>query len=166
MDKGELAQSRIDQVTRAVKFRNGIVHKSGHLPGGVGEEIIRESVSAVLGLASRLAAKRDHLRLAPSLQKLAEETAAELGVRVPTLNALLRHHDTAEFQLGFAGALADDEHLVKIVFTLANKLSAIDPRFDRDRHLVATFEVFLGARARWVQGNLVKLPTLQPPCQT
>jgi hypothetical protein len=163
IDRKELAGSNIDRVTRGVEFRNTIVHKTGHLPTGVDDDTVRESIWAVLSLASRLADKRDRLRLAPSLQKVAQEVATELGVPIPTITAVFRHIYHVGLSFSFLVPFPDDDKLEEVARVIGSKLAAIDARFNPKKHLGVEFAQVGTTVGTWSEGNLRKLAEPLPP---
>lgn len=132
----------IDLVLKAVKWRNDITHKSGHLPQGIPDERVREAIYAVLKLARQLAERRDDIRASPETVKIAKALMSTPHMLQPTIWVEPWHRIT--IKMPFFSPFPSKEEMQAIADEAGRQLKIRDPRFDRDKHLLIRFEDFAG----------------------
>jgi hypothetical protein len=148
----------ISRVLQAVRWRNDVVHGTGHLPE-LSEQELREGVGAVLGMALLIAGRRDELAGEPAMQAVTSRLLNELGGGMsrplPVLRAGSQHRVTADFYYLASSAFPDVNEINAIVNRLAQLLVERDIGFDRNRHLHVRFTTLPNdVRADWLGGRL------------
>lgn len=149
----ELARIKHDDVTRTVRYRNGVVHETGNLPEGLDPVLVKEGVWAVLTLAMNLADKRDELRRMPHLDAIAREVAASHGVPLPRIRNIGPHSYTAAFNLPFVD-FPGDEKLAAVAADLTERMTQLDARFRPDANVWIVFKQGDPVIAVWVDGQI------------
>jgi len=136
----ELKNVEFGQVLKAIKWRNNIIHKSGHLPPGLQEEIIRKHISSVLKLVFLLAKSRNQIESIPEMQVIGTELSKRMSVPFPNIWVAARHRVIMEFEFFVIPseypALDKLEAIVQEAITL---LSERDKRFRGEEHLYVRF---------------------------
>ena len=160
----ELQGAEIDAVIKAITWRNDIVHKYGMIRQGIPEKVVRDGVSSVIRLAGLLETRYEELRADPELQAVAKEMGQDLGGGFSAPVILLRspepHHIVADIVYITEKAMPDRAGLQTIVDLLADKLSARDAAFDKNRRFFVRFVVLPNdVLARWSDGELTILRT-------
>lgn len=149
-----LASIQLDHVLFAIEWRNKVVHRTGHLPDHLTEEVIRQRISSVFALAKLLAHRRDQLKAAPEMNKIAKA----LSEKYPTSNPkifLVDRHRVAMLMTFFPFIVPEEEILKAIADNLSSHLMIRDPRFEPNKHLSIEYLLLPGkAAARWRNGQL------------
>lgn len=151
LDPDDLKKINIDNVRTAINWRNGIIHKTGHLPR-VPEEELRKRVADVLTLADLLGRKRDQIHSSPELQQIGNQLSQKFGLPGPTILRLGKHRILIDFDFLLSSEIPSD--LETVLESVAKEASFIfatkDPRFSAAEHLHVRFLVFFqGVKARW-----------------
>ena len=155
LNKRERQAAEIENVLRAVKWRNEIVHKTGRLPSGAAEESLRESVWATLQLAQLLASKRDDLASRPDAAAMADQLSKTHGVDVQEMKFLDSHRVTLRVHSGFEKKPLSDSEIAEIVADISARCKARDTRFVSGSHLSIAFtKGLLATYALWANGKL------------
>jgi hypothetical protein len=143
----------IDEVLTAIRCRNHIVHKTGHLPTDIPEETVRNSINAVLMLTDILATESRQIQMSPTLQILAEEIAQAHKVPKPTIRVLRSHRFLLEFWS--VGEAPTPQAMEAVCLDGGKRLKAFDEWFEPEQDLFARFEKFPSKLvAQWAQGKL------------
>jgi len=155
----ELANVRVGEVLKAVNWRNGIIHKTGHLPLGLPDQEARDSIFATLELALFLSRRRDEIAATPELQELAQAISSTHKVSVPTIQPSWSHRVSVSFRSFLSQTLPSEAGMLQIIQDLCTRLKNRDKRFVPEDHLHATFGGLLGGvRAVWSKGRLEVFP--------
>lgn len=155
LTKNERQAAQIEDVLRAVKWRNEIVHKTGRLPSTIAEKLLRDSIWATLQLASLLANKRDDLASTPDATAMANELSKQHGVDVQEIKFLGGHRVTLRVHSGFEKKLLADAEIDGIVADISARCKRRDTRFVARSHLSIAFtKGLLATYARWANGKL------------
>lgn len=142
------------KVLNAIKWRNDVVHDTGHIPKGVEEPFLRECISNVIRLSQILAINRDQLQAEPELVKIAQKVADTNKSPVPSIRRANRHYFHVEINY-FGIDPLDSSSFNNIASDLSKELSAIDERFDAKEGLYIRFVRFYSKTiARWIKGKL------------
>jgi hypothetical protein len=144
MHESYLRDVKLDQVLKAVKWRNHIVHKSGNLPADIPLVMVREHIFAVLGLARVLAELHVDISAFPDRGKIGEKLKANWSGRIGWPNLWIKpwHKVYAEVACGIGPPLTSEE-MKAIAEELGGYLKARDKRFDPNIHLHVYFKNFL-----------------------
>ena len=157
----EMAGIDLGAVLRTISLRNKIVHQSGHLPDGIPEETVRQGISAVVGLAHRLAHKRDSLKRAPDLQRLSQEIASKFGIRAPTIEWAFRHMFTVRFPF-FFDPIPPMDRLAEVSQAVVEGLIQLDSRCKPNTDVFIFFSQYGTEVATWQRGRFVVIPGSPP----
>jgi hypothetical protein len=145
----ERKEAKLESVLKAIKWRNGIIHKTGHLPVSTPEQEIKDCIYAMLNLSLQLAERREKLRVEPELHELARRVGEKFKVPIPTIDALMYHCIRVKFD--FPGhnllfphkatpvPIPNAEIMRKIVGELELMLKVRDPMFNAAKHLAVFF---------------------------
>src|SRR3990172_4309857 len=85
LDPNDLKKINVDNVRTAVEWRNGVIHKTGHLPQGVPEEELRRKINDVLSLALLLGRKQEQISSSPELQRIGNQLSQKFRLPNPTI---------------------------------------------------------------------------------
>jgi len=143
----------MEDVLTAVRMRNHVVHKTGHLDPNIPEETVRKSVNAVLMLTDILANEWLQIEMDPTMKSLAEEIAKVQGVPSPTIRVVRKHRILMDFW--FIGQVPESLKLDELCIDAGKRLVAIDKWFDPNEDLFIRFEQFPNQIiATWHHGKL------------
>lgn len=150
----------INQVLKAVEWRNDIVHDTGRLPTGPTEQHFRDGITAVLALSILVAGKRDELAGEPRMRAVASKLSQEWGFLfsgpMPALRAQGQHRVVANINYISSRSIPNVDRMNQMVDRIATLLAEEDHGFDRNRHLVVKFTALPNiTRARWSAGKLI-----------
>jgi len=152
-DEGRAVQ--LDKVLQAIRLRNGIIHKTGHIDPSVPREEVHDATYAMLNLALTLGRKREKLRAEPEIEQIAKAIADNFHCPSPEIEVLKYHEVSATFSfrsktppylraisssLSTDETIPDQDGLQDIIGGLAAKLKERDSYFDLKRHLLAKFQ--------------------------
>lgn len=155
----ERQAAKLDSVLRAIKWRNKIIHDTGHIPHSVPPQEVSDSVYAMLNLALKLADRREKMRCEPETQRIAQELSEKLNSPTPTVELLKHHKVEVRFsylkegplflrRIGMASTpthpAPDEVGMRQTVDEVILKLIDRDSRFDPAKHLSVVFEWALG----------------------
>lgn len=154
LDQNDLKDVEIDKVIIATRWRNAVVHKTGHLPRHIKEEQLRDGIANVLALSQILARKKRQIELEPELQTIAKEISETNNVPIPSIFHLGRHFYSV--RINFLFKEIPREHILKqISEQLAERMKQYDSRMDPSLHLFISFERFPNrVCARWRKGEI------------
>ncbi len=153
----ELEQLHLDEVQKAIGWRNKIIHSTGRLPRDVPPETIAEAIVCVLALALYLGDKRRNLLSAPAIRAIEEDVRTSHGVDTCSIRSLDHHAFAVECR--YWSSCPSSEKMTETVVGLGTRLKTLDARFVPEEHLTVTFEGVLGgAFARWNKGSLETIP--------
>jgi hypothetical protein len=154
LGRKDLNKINIQEILKAVEWRNHIIHKTGRLPKELKEDALRDGIWSILTLAELLARRRNQIQADPGLQKIAKEVSDDNKVPIPTIWARQRHHILVEIEF-FFDEIPESRVFEKASQDLAIKLKQRDTRFEADKHLFVRFLQFPKKTiARWQKGNL------------
>ena len=162
MHESYLRDIKLDQVLKAVTWRNNIVHKTGQLPTDVPVETVREHIEAVLDLARTLAELYVNTSAAPDREKIAEKLKSNWSGRIlwPQLWIKPWHKVYAEVGCDIGDPLTEDE-MKAIAEELGGYLKARDKRFDPTSDLQVNFTRYLGESiGRYIFGQVLLAPAI------
>lgn len=163
LSKEEKKAAKIEDVLRAINWRNEIVHKTGRLPSSIAEESLKDSIWATLELAQVLAYKRDDLACKPDEIAMAYEISKTHGVDVQKIKFLGNHRVTVQVHSGSGKQTLTDTAIDGIVVDISARCKKKDNRFVPSSHLHITFvKGILTAYARWANGKLERFPHPEP----
>jgi hypothetical protein len=149
------SRQRLDKVLKGIRWRNKIIHHSGHIPPSVPAEEVKDAIYAMLSLALTLGSKRDELRAEPEMERISAAIAAQFQCPRPEIEVMKYHGIAATFSFQSKAPLylraigrslpADDkipdqDGLQRIVDGLASSLRERDPYFHAKKHLSAKFQ--------------------------
>jgi hypothetical protein len=155
----ELKNVRVGEVLKAVKWRNGIIHKTGHLPPGLSDQEARHAIVATLELALFLSHRRDEIAAMPELQELAQGISSTHKLPVPTIQPSSSHRVSVSFRSFLSQGLPSEAGMLGVIQDLCARLKKRDKRFVPEDHLHVTFGGLLGGvRAVWSKGRLEVFP--------
>lgn len=144
----------VNNIIRVVRWRNNIIHRTGHLPENVGEKSLKDGIFQVLSLVLKLARLRDRINSSPELEKIAVKISENNNIPVPTIFDLGRHLVLVEIQFVFK-ELPSKEVLGNTAHRLGEELGRRDTRFKPEEHLFIRFLKFPKETvARWREGKL------------
>ena len=161
LSRDEIEKLDVGLVIRTIRLRNTVIHKTGNLPTGIPEEGVRNGIVATVELATKLAEKRDWLRVAPDLHQIAQQTATASQVPLLSIEAIFPHHYAVSFDFYFEQFPTDDQ-LKELASDLGSRLSAYDPRFKADTNLWILFRQLSKTVSAWGEGRLKKLKDPMP----
>jgi hypothetical protein len=149
----------VSNVLQAIRWRNELVHETGHLRESLTEIEIRRGIAAVVVLASILASKVEELAAADEMLRLTRKLGEEFGVSLsrlpPNIRAGEMHRVLVDFNYIVRTDLPQAGTMERIVARVSELLAMRDPRFEPQRHLTVRFLVLPNIiRARWVGGRL------------
>ena len=155
LDPNDLKKINVDNVRTAVEWRNGVIHKTGHLPQGVPEEELRRKINDVLSLALLLGRKREQISSSPELQRIGNQLSQKFRLPNPTILGLGRHRILLDFDFLLSSEIPQD--LEEVLKSVADETSSIfttkDSRFNAAEHLHIRFLVLFPfpqkVKARW-----------------
>jgi hypothetical protein len=157
----ELNNVRVSEVLKAVNWRNGIVHKTGHLPLSLSDDEATDAIFATLELALFLSRRRDEIAATPELQELSQAISSTHKLPVPTIQPSWSHRVSVSFRSFLSQALPSEAGMLEVIQDLCTRLNKRDKRFVPEDHLHVTFGGLLGGvRAIWSKG---RLEVFQPP---
>lgn len=143
----------IEDVLLAVRMRNHVVHKTGHLDPNVPEESVHKGVNAVLLLTDILANEWLQIEMSPKMTSVANEIAQTHHVPAPTIRLVRNHKISVDFW--FVGQIPDSLNLEELSTDTGKRLVALDKWFDPGQDLFVRFEQFPSQLvAHWHHGKL------------
>jgi hypothetical protein len=143
----------MEDVLFAVRMRNHVVHKTGHLDPNVEDEKVRKSVNSVLLLTDVLANEWLQIEMDPAMKSLAEEIAKAHSVPAPTIRVVRKHRILLNFW--FVGQVPESLNLDDLCLDIGERLVAIDKWLDPSEDLFVRFEQFPSQLvANWHHGKL------------
>jgi hypothetical protein len=152
-----LKDIKLDQVLKAVNWRNRIVHETGQLPPDVPIARLREHIDAVLNLARTLAELYVDTAASPERGEIAEKLKTKWSRQIlwPRLWIKPWHKVYAEISCDFGSALSNDE-MKAIAEELGGYLKARDKRFDPNTDLDVNFKKCSGESiGRYIFGQVL-----------
>jgi len=142
------------KILSAIRWRNDVVHDTGHIPQGVDELTLRDCISDVLTLSKILAINRDQLHQEPALSKIAQKVAESNKSPIPSIRRIYGHYFHVEISY-FAIDPPDIGSFNKIASDLSSELVVLDTRFISNKHLYVRFiRLFSKTIAYWRKGKL------------
>ena len=138
-----------EKVATAIKWRNEVVHQTGHLPPNVPRERLTDVIAAVLSLCLMLGQRRDHLVAAPELSELAQKLGQIHNIAAPTIQVGRSHRLSVRCDL--LTALSKDE-LNTIRENFIKLRLEKDQLFKSERHLLMAFYIQSKLFAFWAEG--------------
>jgi hypothetical protein len=178
---GERKKEQIDNVLKAITWRNKIIHDSGHLPESVPDQEIRDAIYSMLNLSLTLGRKRDMLRAEPEMEKISTDIAGRFQCPRPEIEISKYHEISATFSFRGGAPLLlrkigsplpedekipDQEGLQKIVEGLESELKKRDRYFEARKHLSAKFQRgYIGTVVFALFEKGVWMPMAEPPAE-
>lgn len=156
----DIKKIEFNNILTAIEWRNRIMHKSGHLPANLSEEVIRRNLSSVLNLAALLAMRRNQVEASPEMQGLGKTISEKLKVPFPSIWVTGRHRILMEFVFFvLPNTIPAPELLEEISKEAIRLLTERDSRFKAEEHLYIRFLNFpRELLALWVKGSLHAVP--------
>ncbi|MGB7292048.1 MAG: hypothetical protein WBD99_07750, partial [Thermodesulfobacteriota bacterium] len=159
LDPSEMTNINIHNVKTAMNWRNKVIHKTGHIPRTIPQDLLRRNIVDVLKLVRLLGRKRDQIEGSPKLQRIGHNLSQKFGLPVPTILRLPRHHILVDFYFILQTDLPSD--IDGVLKSIAAEASCIfaqeDTRFNACEHLYIRFLVFpQQVTARW-RSNKVEI---------
>jgi hypothetical protein len=143
LDAGDLQAIDLNRVLTAVRWRNRVVHRTGHLPEGITDEEKTKVIVAVLDLVEKLARQELHISASPEMRAIADKIRERYqDLPFPSIYVLGQHRVLARFQDSlprFNYELPARDRLEAAVADVVAQLSERDQRFKVERHLVVQF---------------------------
>lgn len=145
MHESYLRDIKLDQVLKAVTWRNHIVHKTGQLPIDVTVETLREHIDAVLDLARTLAKLYVDTAAFSDRQVIGKKLKTNWSERIgwPILWIKPWHQVYAEVSSGIGVQLSKEE-MRAIAEELGGYLKARDRRFNPTSDLQVNYKKYMG----------------------
>ena len=151
-----------DDVTIAIRWRNSLVHTTGHLPEVPPSEVDRR-IRAVLFLARMLAQLAYELSEEPAIRDIAVAAAKEYDMPAPAIHVFDKHRVLVQFQLPIFETIPDVAALNTVVASMADELGKHFGHFDSERDLHVTFSQLAELNYIWTRGELQTLKEPMPP---
>jgi len=143
----------LKKIIEAVKWRNSITHKTGHLPKGLTGKAAEEGIYAVIALTSVLAMHANQATASPAVQEISQYLDETHQITAPSVFILPNHRVFAECVI--FEVLQDIEKLNFIAQSFIKVRCQQDPRFTPDKHLFISFFKFPREPiARWYRGKV------------
>lgn len=156
LNPNDLARINIDDVVKAVEWRNNILHRTGGLPKNLNPEDVKNKIRNVLELAYILSERRDQIKASPEMKNIAEEISKEYNIPVPKIGILRNHNILMEFVFFDKELLPTGNTLNELIKSISDRLSKRDKLFKANKHLHISFIKFpKEVLARWHQGKFV-----------
>lgn len=157
----DIKKIEFKNILTAIRWRNKIMHKTGHLPKNLPEDIIRRNIVSVLKLVSLLAMRRNQIEASPEMQKTSKAISEKLKVPLPNIWVTGRHRILMEFVFFVIPSnIPTPEVLDAISKEAIRLLSERDTRFKPEEHLyIRYFNFPRELLARWYKGTLHLVPS-------
>jgi len=161
LDPDDIAKIEFNNVLTAIRWRNHVMHKTGHLPNNLPEDKIQKNIISVLELVSLLAMRRNQIETSPEMQKIGKMISEKLNVPLPNILATGSHRVLIEFVFFVIPSNFPKTQVLEEIAQEASKLlSERDPRFIPEKHLYIKYYLFpREIRARWYKGTLHLVPS-------
>ena len=154
LSKESLKYVNIEGVLQAIKWRNDIVHKYGHLPSGVSNNDLKQAIEDTLNLIYILVRERDQIIAEPSLIGISENIAKKYNIPTPTILLPGPKHKI-NVKINFLFETPDKKNFKAICEDLIEIFKNRDPRFNESEHLLVTFIKFPNKTlAYWLNNKL------------
>jgi len=158
LSPSEIREAKLEDVLRAVTWRNHIVHETGRLPDTIAEDSLTGAIWATLELAQTLGSKKFDLESTPEANTLASKISEIHKVTVREVRILSNHRFSLSIHTGVGPTLHSDE-LLAIVDGVKAICCTRDSRFNPETHLLIKFlRGLMGPYAIWSNGKLEMLP--------
>ncbi|MCI0427900.1 MAG: hypothetical protein L0Z46_07800 [Nitrospiraceae bacterium] len=147
----------LEKVMAAVKWRNQVTHRTGHLPVELPEQQIVEGINEVIRLTYLLGQRANHAGSPPEVRAVAEYISEKHSISRPSLWMLSGHKAFAEFDVCLQGpdTYPVSDRLISVVEDLSQRLRNLDADFVPEEHLYVRFSEFPHRlRAWWHKGKL------------
>lgn len=155
LSKESLKRVNIESVLQAIKWRNKIVHKYGHLPSGVSNNDLEQAIYDTLNLIYILARERNQITAEPSLIDISEKVAKKYNIPTPTILLPGPKHKI-NVEIYFLFETPDKKIFKAICEDFIEIFKNKDPRFNESEHLLVTFIKFPNKTiANWLNNKLV-----------
>ena len=152
----------LDKVLKVVKWRNGVIHKTGRLPSNIPEDILERGISAVLSLSRLLAERRDNVIATPELRKIKEALKQKTKMGWPQIWLESGHRVRIDLELfSRSDSINYREQLDTLVEESSEKLKARDPRFDPGKHLTIYIKSIFDGSTVWFRNGSLQFPETQ-----
>lgn len=150
----ERSREQIDEVLKAIGWRNKIIHHSGHIPQSVPAAEVKDAIYSMLDLALTLGRKRDKLRAEPEMEIISTVIAERFQCPRPEIEVLKYHEISATFSfwtqapsylqkigspLPAEDKIPDQDGLQQIIEGLESEIKKRDRYFEAQKHLSAKF---------------------------
>ena len=154
LSPGDLSRININDILKAIEWRNTILHKTGHLPKDLNPEDVQNKIWNVLELADILSLRREQIKASPEMKKISEEIAKEYNIPVPKIWLFRNHNILMEFVFFDIELLPTGNALNELIKSISDLLSKRDRLFDTNKHLYINFIKFpREIVGRWRQGK-------------
>lgn len=151
----DMRRIKVNDVLQAIKWRNGIIHKTGRLPKGLDQETIERNIVSVLSLSNFLARKKHNIEASPAMRELGETISSKHNVPQPSIWKIGRHNVLVRFEFLTIDYHPSESELEAIAKDFETLLAKLDNRFDPIEHLYIKYLAFpKETRARWLKGQL------------
>lgn len=147
----------IDNVIKAIEWRNIILHRTGHLPKNLNPEDVKNTIWNVLKLVDILSLEREQLKASPEMKSIGEEISKNYNISIPKIWILRNHEIFIKFVFFY---IEDIERLLKenilneLIKSISDRLSKRDKLFKANKHLHISFSKFpKEVFARWHKGK-------------
>jgi len=147
---------KINEVLTVIKWRNEIIHKTGHLPAGISEEDLEKKINSVLSLSSLLAQRRDQIEATPELNDISRKINEKFQIPKPNIWIYSKHRVLVELTFfKIVDDMPKTDFLKAVSIELSKLLRIRDSRFKANDHLVIRYYSFPNdIAARWNKGKL------------
>ena len=153
LSPGDLSIINIDEILKAIEWRNTILHRTGHLPEENPEKV-KKKIWNVLELADILSLRRDQIKESPEMKKISEEIAKEYNIPVPKIWLFKNHNILMEFVFFSIDCFPKFSILKELIKSISDHLLNRDRLFDANKHLYINFIKFPREIVeRWHQGK-------------
>ena len=129
----------IDSVLTAVKWRNGIVHRSGRLPSETPAEKISDVTRAVLTAARTLAEVTVGIGALPDRNRIGEAVEKKWSSRITAVKVWIFPWHRVTVEIDHDGTILSRNEMAAIVADLIPHFQGRDRRFDGGVHLLVRF---------------------------
>lgn len=161
LEENDLKNVDIDKVLKTINWRNCIVHKTGHIPEHLTDEVLSDGIISVLSLSTVLSRKHSLLVSEPKMREIAKIIADKHGIPMPNIMSW-KHFASVDINLFFANFPGADT-LNQIVKDISDELQALDNRFIPEACLYVRFMRFPNkVIARFSKGNLIIIDNSNP----
>lgn len=151
----DIKQVEFNNVIKAIRWRNHVIHRTGHLPKNLPESTIYQNINSILNLVFLLAHRRNQIDISPDMQQIGKNISEKHKAPIPNIWLVDRHRFLVEFVFYVIPSnFPEAQVLENLALETSTQLSARDRRFNPQEHLYIRYYSFRDIKARWYKGSL------------